>query len=1130
MKKTGFIPKIILLSFFLLVVTLHVTAQKVTLSYKNVPFEKVLNSIKQQTGLALVFSEQLVDVNRKVSINATSVEVKDVLKQLLAETNVDFEIKNNKLYLVEKKIVEPQISPNQSKKITGLVTDEKGDPIIGASVIAKGTSEGTITDINGKFYLDFHPNLKLKISYIGYQPTEVAVNNQSEIKILLSENSKALDEIVVVGYGTQKKRDLTGAVGSVKMAEVPVSTVSTISHALAGTVAGLQVNTLSAQPGGATTFNIRGATSTTGNDPLIVIDGFPISQDGEPGSGNRYDGGSKDFILSSINPNDIESIEVLKDASATAIYGSRAGHGVILITTKRGKTGAPTVKYSVNTAFQTLSDTYKMLSAKDFMIENNKYAYESYLITNKIAPYGARQLSEFPSDWYTPIYTQAQIDNPLVNTDWVGAITRTGKQQQHNLSINGGTETTQYQASLGYFDQTGVVKNNGMKRYSSRVNLDQVLSKYFKTGISLLINHNDFDNVPLGSGANEFAGIIRSATQFTPLMPIKDANGEYSLSQVRPFVPNPVSLLNITDKSVDERALGVYYLDFTPVKDLKFKLNTGFDRKYRKRSTYIPVTTLYGKNANGEASINQYDNMDFLLETTATYNKQFLTNNKINALLGYSYQTFSKEGLNVGNSNFITDAFLYNNIGSGQFAKPTVGSWSGLNSMASFFGRINYSLLDRYLLTATMRADGASNLASGHQWGYFPSVAAGWRFSDEPFMAKFKDVLTNGKLRASYGETGNSNIGNGAMSYYVPSSNVVFGETEYGGVQLGQVGNSLLKWETMKETNLGLEVGLFNRLNITVEAYHRENSNLLNALQLMSYYPISSVAGNVGTTQSTGFELTINSQNISTTNFKWTTILTFSTYKDTWKTRPDSWKPASYEGDNDPIRSVYGYTTSGIIQSDESVPYMLGAQSGMIKMLDINGFQRETNGDIVYDNNGMPLKTGKPDGKLDDADMKLLGSYDPSFIFGLSNSFKYKNLDFSFYLYGVFDKLMPATYIDNGIWGATMITQDQNAPDAIKTMWRSDNLTSKVPGYTQMYNQYGAGDFFLTKMWFVRVRNVSLGYNFMFKKVISNLRVYADVNNPCVFTNYKGLDPETDNSDVAYPNVRTFSLGIDVTF
>ncbi|MDD3079255.1 MAG: TonB-dependent receptor [Paludibacter sp.] len=1130
MKKARPIAKAILLSLFLTVFTLNTSAQKVTLSFQNETFEKVLNSIKQQTGLSLVFSEQLVDLNRKISIDVNSIQLEDALKQLLLGTNLGYEIKNNKLYFVEKKSDKLKKASAKLKKISGLVTDEKGEPIIGASIVLKGSNTGTITNIDGTFSLDVQDQSEITISYIGYKQSSLKIGKYNNYTIILEEDSKALDEVVVVGYGVQKKRDLTGAVGSVKMIDVPVSTVSTISHALAGTVAGLQVNTLSAQPGGATTFNIRGATSTTGNDPLIVIDGFPISQDGEPGSGNRYDGGSKDFILSSINPNDIESIEVLKDASATAIYGSRAGHGVILITTKRGKTGAPTVKYSVNTAFQTLSDTYKMLSAKDFMIENNKYAYESYLITNKIAPYGVRQLSEFPSDWYTPVYNQTQIDNPLVNTDWVGAITQSGRQQQHNLSVNGGTETTQYQASLGYFDQTGVVKNNGMKRYSSRVNLDQVLSKYFKTGISLLINHNNFDNVPLGSGANEFAGIIRSATQFTPLMPIKDANGDYSLSQVRPFVPNPVSLLNITDKSVDERALGVYYLDFTPIKDLKLKLNTGFDRKYRKRSTYIPVTTLYGKNANGEASINQYDNIDFLLETTATYNKQFLTNNKINAMLGYSYQTFSKEGLNLGNSNFITDAFLYNNIGAGQFAKPTVGSWSGLNSMASFFGRINYSLLERYLITATMRADGASNLASGHQWGYFPSVAAGWRFSDEPFMAKFKNVLTNGKLRVSYGETGNSNIGNGAMSYYVPSSNVVLGETEYGGVQLGQVGNSLLKWETMKETNLGLEIGLFNRLNVTAEVYHRENSNLLNALQLMSYYPISSVAGNVGTTQSTGFELTINSQNISTKNFKWNTILTLSTYKDTWKTRPDSWKPASYEGVNDPIRAIYSYTTGGLIQPDESVPYMLGAQPGMIKMLDINGFQRDTNGDIVYDTKGMPLKTGTPDGKLDDADMKLIGSYDPSFVFGLSNNFKYKNFDLSIYLYGVFDKLMPATYIDNGIWGATMITQDQNAPDAIKTMWRSDNLTSKVPGYTQMYNQYGAGDFFLTKMWFVRVRNVSLGYNFMFKKVISNLRVYADVNNPCVFTNYKGLDPETDNSDVAYPNVRTFSLGIDVTF
>ena len=298
----------------------------------------------------------------------------------------------------------------------------------------------------------------------------------------------------------------------------------------------------------------------------------------------------------------------------------------------------------------------------------------------------------------------------------------------------------------------------------------------------------------------------------------------------------------------------------------------------------------------------------------------------------------------------------------------------------------------------------------------------------------------------------------------------------------------------------------------------------------MSYYPIRSVAGNVGTTQSKGFELTINTQNLATKNFDWSTLITFSKNKDTWKERPDSWKQASYENVNDPIRAIYGYSTNGIIQPGESVPHMHGALAGMIKMLDVNGFQRDMNNEIIYDNNGMPIKTGEPDGRLDDADMVYLGTWDPASAFGFANNFRYKNWDANIYLYGIIDKLMPATYIDNGVWGATMITQDMNAPEAIKDMFRHDNLTSNIPGYTQMTNQYGAGDFFLTRTWFVRVRNISLGYNFKINKVISNLRVYADVNNPVVFTNYKGLDPETDNSDVAYPNVRTFSFGIDVTF
>lgn len=1109
--------------------------QNVKLNGKNLTLKMAFDQIEKQTGLSVDYDAKTIDVTTTIVPTPKPGDVKNVLDKLLEKTNYIYTINKSHIIITIQEKSSPasgnlkETTPR--KNISGIVTDENSEPVIGATVVLDGVNKGTITDNNGKFDIEAPLTGKLIVSYIGYQTTEFPIKGKTDLNITLKENVNSLDEVVVVGYGTMKKRDLTGAVSSVKMSDVPVGTVSTISHMLAGTAAGLQVNTISAQPGGQADLKIRGAASVgAGNEPLIVIDGFPVSSSGEPASGNRYEGGAKDFILSSLNPNDIESIEILKDASATAIYGARAGHGVIIITTKRGKQGAPTVTYSATSSMQILADKYKMLNAKEYMIEGNRYVRDKYMIDNRIYPYGTRSIDDFPGIDNISIYTQDEINNPLYDTDWLGEITRTGMQNQHNIAINGGNESTQYQASLSYFNQDGVIKNNGMTRYSGRINMDQRISKYVKIGISNMLNQNTFDNVPLGSGTNEYSGIIRSAIQFTPLLPIKDENGDYVLSQLRGFIPNPVSLLEITDRTIDERVLSTYYLEFTPISDLKFRINAGVDRKFRKRSAYLPKTTLYGKNANGDASIRQYDDRDYLWETTVNYSKKFNRHN-LNLLAGHSYQIFNSEGFSAGNKDFVTDSYLYNNLGAGEFSKPTVNSWANISSMASIFGRINYSYLDRYLLTMTLRADGASNLAPGHQWGYFPSIATAWRFSDEEFMGNFKKILSNGKLRVSYGETGNSNIGNGAIDYYKSSMEYVFGENAYRGVEIGQIGNKDLTWETTKEWNFGLDIGFYDRINISAEYFDRSIVDLLNARSLMSYYPIATLADNIGTTQSRGVEVTINIQNIKTRNFDWNSTITYSFYRDRWKERADSWKPASYEKYNDPIRSLYGYLSDGLIQPGDLVPHMPGSLPGQVRIKDIDSYQRDENDNIMVDASGIPLKTGVPDGKLDDADKVFYGTYDPDFILGFSNSFKYKSWDMSVYIYGVFNKLMNhASYYDSWALGSSNILNDNNLPTSVKNIWRSDNMTSKLPGYTQVQSQYGIGDLFTKKISFVRVRNITLGYNFKFNKIISNLRCYADVNNPIMFTNYNGIDPETDDTEVSYPNVRTFSLGIEIKF
>lgn len=1032
----------------------------------------------------------------------------------------------------------------QNRKISGIVKDPSGEPIIGANVVVKGaTTNGTITDIDGRFNLNVPANAILQVTYIGYMPQEVAVRNQTNLNIVLKEDTETLDEVVVVGYGTMKKKDLTGAVSSVKMDDTPLGTVSTISHALAGKAAGLQVNTISAQPGGGSTFRIRGAASSdkAGNDPLIIIDGFPVSDPGNLDSGNQYKDGSKDNILSSINPNDIESIEVLKDASSTAIYGARAGNGVIIITTKKGKTGAPKVQYSGSASVQQMAKSYDMLDAAGFMTATNDYNKELWLRTNKIGIYGGVDPNSVPA--FVPKYSDAEIANPATDTNWFDEISRLGFQTSHNVTINGGTEQTHYLISGNYFKQDGVIKNNGMERYSARVNLDTRLSKYVKAGINLNVSRNEFDNVPLGDGQNENAGILVSAAQFNPLLPIKNEDGAYTLNDEARFLPNPVSLLEIKDKTMRERLLGTLFVEIEPIKDLKLKANFGIDRNYQKRKQYMPTTTLYGQKENGSAYISQADRSDYLMELTANYTRQF-GDHSLTALVGHSYQLFDQEGLSAGNNDFLIDSFLYNNLGAGNAKKPSVGSSASKDRMASFFGRVNYSYKDRYLLTATLRADGSSNFAKGNRWGYFPSVALGWRFTEENFMQSLNNVLSNGKLRLSYGETGNSNVGNKAMSFYGVGYDNTFGSQTYKGVYLKQLGNEELTWETTREWNLGLDLGFFNgRMNVTAEYFHKIVSDLLNDRTLLSYNEVTTIVANVGKTQSQGFELTVNTTNIRNKNFEWTSDLTFSLYRDKWEERDPTWKPAAYSIYDAPLRGWYGYLSDGLIQAGETVDHMPGSLPGQVKIKDIDGFLLDSNGNIVVDENGKPQKTGRPDGKLDDADKAFYGSADPGYLFGFNNTLRWKNFDFNIYFYGQFDKLTSGSYkktwISNNV---NDLRRGYNQPTSVKDVWTSTNQGGKLPGYFQTESAYGTGDYYYEKTWFIRCRNITLGYNIPVKTskhILSNMRVYFDVNNPFILTPYNGLDPETDVFNTgsnpsslqwAYPNVRTYSIGIDITF
>lgn len=1113
-------------------------AQKteISINVSNQTVETVLKQIKVKTGFDFFYNNKRVDMNRLVSVSAQQGNVFEVLDKVFAGTNITYSVLDKKIILsTEEKNAVRQTTP---AKITGKVVDINGEPIIGATIIEKGTTNGIVTDIDGNFTIYASTDkAEIEISYIGYKTQIIKPQAGRFLTIKLSEDTEVLDEVIVVGYGTMKKKDLTGAVASIKMDDSPVGTVSTISHALAGKAAGLQVNMVSAQPGSGSNFRIRGAASVkAGNDPLVIIDGFPVSPtDPEKMKTGKYDSGSSDNILASINPNDIESIEVLKDASSTAIYGARAGNGVIIITTKKGKTGAPKVTYSGTVTVQTLADDYDMLDARNFMLQSNRYAKEEWMRANGIGVYGGKNEGE-ASSAYKPYYTEAQINTPANNTDWFDEITRTGFQSQHNISVTGGTEMTKYLVSGNFFKQNGVVKNNDMERYTGRINLEQQVSKYVNIGVNMTLSRNQTNNVPLGNGQNQDASIMVATAQFNPLLPIRNENGEYMLNSQAAFLPNPVSLLEITDKTTKERLLATAFIEVKPIQDLTLKGNFGIDRNYQKRSVYMPKTTLYGQKKGGQADIAQYDKSDYLMELTANYTKR-LGDHNFSALVGYSFQRFTDESLSGGNSQFLIDGFLYNNLEAGAYPKPSVGSSASKDEMASFFGRVNYSYKDRYLLTATLRADGASNFAKNNRWGYFPSVALGWRFTEENFVKPLASVLSNGKLRVSYGQTGNSNIGNRAISYYKTGNNNEFGGTESVGVYLDQMGNPNLKWETTTEWNIGIDLGfLNNRVNITAEYFHKIVSDLLSERSLLTFHEVEKIAANIGKTQSQGFELTINTTNFNSKNFSWNTDFTFSFYRDKWNTRDESWKPAAYSEYNAPIRYKYGYLSDGLIQAGENVSWMPGALPGQVKIKDINGYIYNEDGSIKVDKYGIPLKSGKADGKLDDADKVIYGNEDPGYLLGFNNSFRYKNFDFNIYFYGQFNVLNAGSYKDLWLTGSAGMTgivnmyRGYNMPASAAEVWTHDNPTATRPGYFQDKSTWGIGDYYLQKSWFIRCRNITVGYTIPMKKVLSNIRVYADINNPFTITPYDGLDLETDNSVWAYPNVRSFSLGLDITF
>ena len=683
----------------------------------------------------------------------------------------------------------------QAKRVSGVVTDSAGEPIPGANVVQKETTNGTVTDMNGKYTLDVPNNATLVISFIGYTTKEIKVGSQSVLNVSLVEEAIGLNEVVAIGYGYVKKKDLTGAVSTVSADDMVLGgTVSNAAQALQGKTAGVQVSQSSKAPGGTIAVRVRGNNSISStNEPLYVVDGFPSSEG------------------LNLNPNDIESMQILKDASATAIYGARGANGVVLITTKRGKAGENKISYSGYLGTQKVDNPFEFLNAKDYMnLQNALYQEIDGQEGN-------------PNGVYTPSQLQSTVD-----TDWLDVCTRLALVQDHNIQFRGGSEKTKVLTSLGYYKQEGVLKNTDFNRISGRVNVDQTINDFIKAGATMYA-HRERSNAQTYSGNILGENVMLSVMEYDPTVKPYNEDGTYGR------VPggrgdNPLAnLLERKKEMVNDKFNGTAFLEVNPFDGFTAKATAGVELLHNFKGSYLPKSTTYaGEIEGGIASTYDFRSTRQVFEGILNYMKTFNNIHDLNVMLGYSYEKYSAESRSANGKGFSTDLFEWNNLGAASI--KGVSSSKTENLLASFFGRVNYTFNDKYLATVTVRRDGSSRFGANNHWGTFPSGSLAWRASEEDFVKNW-GVFSNLKVRAGYGVTGNERIGDYASYALVSTNHVTLdGSNNMPGTHLNQSSpeNASLKWETTTQYNVGFDMGFFNnRLSVTLDGYWKKTKDLL---------------------------------------------------------------------------------------------------------------------------------------------------------------------------------------------------------------------------------------------------------------------------------------------------------------
>lgn len=1109
-------------------------SQEFTFDLKSASIREVCKQIEKKSDFIFVFSdnsEELID--KKVNVEARSKSITEILDAILSNSGLTYKILDKQIVVYESRGATPKtveqtvaITAQQppKKQISGRVVDAQGKPVIGANIIETGTTNGTVTDIDGNFLLNIENNSSVHISYIGYLNQTISTAGRANFNIILQEDTKALDEVVVIGYGTMRRSDINASIVSVKPEDLVKSSSPDFSEMLMGRAAGLTVSQTSAQPGGGIEVLIRGAASTgAGNQPLYVIDGFPIVNNGvSPGSGTQWSAGSRS-PLSDINPNDIASIEILKDASATAIYGARGANGVVLITTKRG-TNQSRVEYSMSASIQQIIKKPELLNASEFMREQERYNKELYLMSNTIFPYGNTDPSNVSP--YYPKHTEDEIRAAGTGTNWYDLITRTGRVNQHNLTITYGNEDIKSLVSFNVFDQEGVIKTSGYSRYSLRYNLDHKITGWWDYGISTLGSYSTEENAALGGGRDATAGIIESALNYNPLVKAERnlTTGAWVEDPNQALLNHPLSYLDMQDKTKTKRFLGTVYTNFHIIPEvLWIKLSGGTDIRDGVRQAYYPMTTRYGSQIGGDANINSAYREDYSADAIVNFQKTLNDRHRFIAMGGYSYQVMNYEDAYARAMGFTSDATSWYRLQAGE-KRPVVSSSKSKHVLASYFGRIQYSFSDKYLFTFTGRIDGSDRFGENNRYAFFPSGAFAWRAINEDYLNNI-EWLSDAKLRVSIGQVGNENIGNDAASeyYQFEGRNYYFGDSEKRGINLGKFGNPNLKWETTTEANLGIDYGFFrNRINGSIDIFYKEIKDLLSYRALPHTSIIGNIPWNIGKTCSSGIEVTLNTVNLEGPLY-WESILTYTSYRDRWKERDPKVILRPYEKEDAPLTALYALIPDGIKKPNEDTPHMPGLLPGQQKYKDVNGLDEDGN------------LTGNPDGKIDQADVVYIGTHAPKFTMGFNNEFKYKGFDLNLFLYAsVGAYRWPSTHVEHGVsgsYGTQMLRDNYNYLKEIQNRWGSDNLNATMPsGEVNSYDAFGASHF--EKASYLRLKNLTLGYNItrLFNADRLSARIFLTGQNLFTITGYKGFDPEVERDRASYPQQKTFSFGLDIKF